>query len=83
MEKKLVGLYVPAVQEKFDLLVPVDLEIRTVTALLTNGVKELCPGRYTPSGQETLSMRYPEMLLQPGKTLADYGAENGTQLLMM
>ena len=83
MEKRLIGLYVPAVQERFDLLVPMDLDIATLTGLLVNGVEEMCAGRYAPSRQELLSMRYPDMLLHPGKTLADYGVEDGAQLVLI
>ena len=83
MEKKLIGLYVPAVQERFDLLVPTDLDIASLTALLANGVGELCEGRYSPSHQELLSLRHPDILLRPRLTLADYGIENGAQLILI
>lgn len=83
MEKRLIGLYVPAVQERFDLLVPVSLDIAALTRLLVNGVEEICEGRYAPSHQELLSMRHPDLLLHPGRTLADYGVEDGTQLVLI
>ena len=83
MEKKLVGLYVPAVQERFDLLVPTDLDIASLTVLLTNGVEELCGGSYSSSHQELLSLRQPDMLLHPRLTLGDYGVENGAQMVLM
>lgn len=83
MEKKLIGLYVPAVQERFDLLVPMDLEVAALTGLLVNGVEEICAGRYAPSHQELLSMRYPDLLLHPKRTLADYGVADGAQLVLI
>ena len=83
MEKKLIGLYVPAVQERFDLLVPTDLEVAALTGLLVNGVEEICAGRYAPSHQELLSIRYPALLLHPKRTLADYGVEDGAQLVLI
>lgn len=83
MEKRLIGLYVPAVQERFDLLVPMDLDIASLIGLLVNGVEEICAGRYAPSHQELLSMRHPDMLLQPGMTLADYGVEDGAQFVLI
>jgi len=83
MEKRLIGLYVPAVQERFDLLVPVNLDIASLTGLLVNGVEELCEGRYAPSHLEWLSMRYPDVLLRPEMTLADYGVEDGAQLVLI
>lgn len=83
MGKKLIGLYVPAVQERFDLLVPVDVEIAELIRLVTGGVCELCGGQFTPSGQETLSLRRSALPLHPGKTLADYGVEDGAQLILI
>lgn len=83
MGKKLIGLYVPAVQERFDLLVPIDLEIAELIQLLTKGVYELCEGRFTPSQQEMLSLRRSNAPLHPGKTLADYGVEDGAQLILI
>lgn len=83
MDKKLVSLYVPAVQERFDLMVPMELEIGMLTSLLTDGVRELCKGRFAPSGQETLSLRQSTALLDPGRTLSDYGVEDGAQLVLV
>ena len=83
MDKKLVGLYVPAVQERFDLLVPAGLEIGVLTRLLAGGVNDLCKGRFAPSGRETLSLRRPCALLRPDRTLSDYGVEDGAQLVLV
>lgn len=83
MEKKLVGLYVPAAQERFDILVPMDVAIGELAVLVTNGAAELCGGRYVPSREEVLTMRQPDMLLDPEKTLADYGVEDGAQLVLI
>lgn len=82
MRKTLIGLYVPAVQEHFDLLVPADLEISSLTDLLMSGVTELCRGRYTPSEKGMLTLRDPEMLLHPDRTLENYGIEDGAQLAL-
>ena len=83
MEKKLIGLYVPAVQERFDLLGPVDEEVSVLIRLLADGVCELCQGRFTPSRQETLSLRQSGLPLHPGRTLAEYGVEDGAQLVLV
>lgn len=82
MQKALVGLSVPAIQEQFDLLVPVNMDIAELMKLLVEGVKELCSGHYTPSEMGLLTMKEPDLLLQPGKTLEDYGAADGTQLVL-
>ena len=83
MEKKLIGLYVPAVQERFDLLVPVDVKVSVLAGLLADGVSELCRGRFVPSRQETLSLRQSSLPLHPDRTLAEYGVEDGTQMILV
>lgn len=83
MEKKLIGLYVPAVQERFDILVPIELEIGVLTGLLTDGVCELCQGHFIPSRKETLCLRRSGALLCPDQTLADYRVEDGAQLVLI
>ncbi len=82
MNKILVGLTVPAIQEQYDLLVPVTIEIAQLMKLLTEGIQEIYSGHYTPSALSLLTMKYPDMLLQPGKTLEDYGMADGSQLVL-
>ena len=83
MRKTLVGLFVPALQQRFDLLVPPDMEIKTLIGLACSGVSELVGGRYTPSGDSFLCVREPELLLNPAHTLADYGLGDGAQLVLI
>lgn len=82
MKKTLVGLSVPAIQEQFDLFVPVNMDIAELVKLLVEGVGELYSGHYIPSEMNLLTMKEPDLLLQPGKTLEDYGAADGTQLVL-
>lgn len=82
MKKTLIGLSVPAIQEQFDLLVPVNIDVAELIKLLVDGVSELCNGHYAPSDLCLLTMKNPDMLLQPDKTLADYGVADGSQLVL-
>lgn len=82
MDKILIGLQVPAVGEWFDIFVPVELDISTVTKLLADGVAELCGGRYICSGQEMLVRKEPATLLDPNRALAEYGIRDGEQLVL-
>ena len=82
MRKTLIGLYIPAAQQHFDLLAPADLEIGTLTELMLRGVSELCEGWYTRSRVGMLTLSEPDLLLHPDKTLADYGIEDGAQLVL-
>ena len=83
MDKILIRLSVPALGKEFDLFVPVNLEIRLLIGILAEGVSVLSSGRYNLSGEEMLNQRLPDRLLDPGKTLAEYGVEDGADLVLL
>lgn len=83
MDKILISLFVPSVQEKYDLFVPVDLEIGILAGILANGVHDLCDGRYCVSGKEMLIRTAPDAVLNPKKTLADYDINDGVGFILI
>ncbi len=83
MKKILVSLFVPAVQEKYDLFVPSELEIRALSSVLANAICDLCNGRYCVSGKERLLRKSPDAVLNPDKTFSEYGINDGTELILI
>lgn len=83
MDKILVSLFVPSVQENFDLFVPSDLEIGTLSSVLANAVHDLSNGRYCVSEKERLIITFPDAVLNPEKTLSEYGVNDGAKLMLI
>lgn len=83
MDKKLVNLFVPAVQTSYDLLMPTNMKIQQLTKLLTDGIAEMCEGRFVISNKEILSQKDPDILFDPQKKLEDYGVDDGAHLVLM
>lgn len=83
MNKVLVEVHVPAIGEHFDIFVPVDVPIRDVTKVITDGVVEVTNERYVASNRELLCMKAPAGLLDPLCTLEDYGVKIGMQLYLV
>lgn len=83
MDKILVSLFVPSVQEKYDLFVPSDLDIGSLASTLANAVQDLCNGRYSVSEKERLIRLSPDASLDPSKTLSEYGIDDGTGLMLI
>ena len=83
MDKSLVGLSIPAISQQYDFFVLPSTVIGVLTGVLAKGVAELSDGRYQVSGKEMLILREPDMLLNPAMTLADYGVQDGAQLVML
>lgn len=83
MDKLLIRLWVPAVQETFDLFVPADMTISELIKVLVRGVEDLCGGKYESSRREMLNSADPDLLLHPDRTLSYYGIKNGAELVLM
>ena len=83
MNKILVEIYIPAIGEHFDMLVPGDVLIQDVIGVIADGVAELTNERYVTSHFEQLCMKEPEGLLHPMLTLHDYGVKDGTRLYLL
>lgn len=83
MEKILIGLFVPAAEERYDIFVPADLDIAALTRILADSVEELCNGRFCCSNQEMLVRKDPDTLLDPSRALSDYGIRDGTQIVLI
>ena len=82
MRKILIGLYVPALQQSFDLFVPPALPVRQLIQIISEGLAELSNGWYNTEQVHYHCLKEPERLLSGGKTLADYGLKDGNCLIL-
>ena len=83
MDKILVGINIPAIHERYDAFVPLDVPVAELTSVIANGVSELTDGKYSVSALEMLSLKEPEMLMDPMLTLRDYNVRDGMQLYLL
>lgn len=81
--KILVNIYVPAIGQKFDVLVPDFLRIKSVTTLVASAVENLSDHLYVSSGEECLCSAEKNIVLRANATLEKYGIKNGDHLVMM
>lgn len=79
----LVNVSIPAISEKYDILIPDDLRIKMVVNLIASTVKNLSNGLYVVSGEECLCSVEKNILLRHNATLEKYGIQNGDHLVMM
>ena len=81
--KVLISVSIPAIGEKYDILVPDNLRIRNVTLLIAETVENLSNHMYISSGGEHLCSADRNNLLRPNATLEKYGIKNGDHLVMI
>ena len=83
MEKVLIHLSVPAVQESFDLFIPQEITIKQIITSMTEGIFEMTHHRYTASGKEMLILEDSTVPLCPENTLNQYGIQDGEHLIII
>lgn len=81
--KLLVNVFVPAIGEKYDILIPDTLRIKMVTTLIAGTIEDLSNYRYVSSGEECLCSAEKKILLRHNATLQKYGIKNGDHLILI
>jgi len=82
--KVLVKLYVPKIQEEYDVLIPLNKRICNVIPLLIKAVKELSRGYYDPKDEtpllyDKLSAKQYELK----NTVKSSNIKNGTEIILI
>ena len=83
MNKILVEVYVPTIEKKYDVLLPINKKIHQIISLMVKAINELCGGYYTPS---TMPILYDKLTAKPydvNLSLASSDIRNGTELILM
>lgn len=81
--KLLVNVHIPAIAERYDVLIPDNLRIKTAAALIAGTVEDLSNHRYVKSGEERLCSVEKGILLRESANLKQYGIRNGDHLMLM
>ncbi len=81
--KILINVFVPAIGEKYDIIVPDFLRIKIISSLVAEVVEELSDNKYVSSGREQLCSAEKNILLSSIATLKKYGIQNGDHLILM
>ena len=83
MDKVLLGIHAPTIQEVYDAFVPIDVPIRELIPIIADGLTEISDGKYGVSRLEMVSLKDPESLLDPKMTLREYNIKDGMQLYFL
>jgi len=83
MNEVLVKLYVPMMDEQYDIWIPLDKKIYTIIGLLVKSVNELTKGYYTPSKMPNLYDRITAKVFDINLKVIETEIRNGTELIMI
>ena len=81
--KLLINIRIPSVSERYDILIPNDMRIKSVVSLVASAMEKLSDHRHVASGEECLYSVEKDIPLRHNATLAQYGIQNGDHLIMV
>ena len=83
MNKVLVKVYFPAIDEQYSVWIPLNKRIYNITLLLLKGVNELSDTEYLPKSMPSLYNKENGMHYNVNTLLKDTDIRNGTELILI
>ena len=83
MNKVLVKVYVPIIEEQYDILIPLNRRIYNVIKLLTKAINELSNGYYVPYQTPILYDKITATPYDKNLSIRESDIRNGTELILI
>lgn len=83
MNKILVKLYVPVIEEQYDILLPLNKKIYKVILLLIKSVDEFTGGYYKPNKMPMLYDKLTAIPYNVNLNVKESGIRNGTEIILI
>lgn len=83
MDKILIKLYVPSIEERYDIKIPLNKKVSDVIILLIKAIDEFCGGTYKPEEIPHLYNLLTEEIIDTDLKVRDAKIKNGMQLILI
>ncbi|MCY9692059.1 methyltransferase [Paenibacillus alginolyticus] len=83
MNKLLIELYIPAVNQTYDIYIPTSLKFHEIEAMLISAAVELSNGTFAASSDTVICDRFSGQLLDVNKFALELGLQNGSMLMLI
>ena len=81
--KIIVKLYVPKIEEEYDVEIPLNKQIYIIIELLVKAVNELCGGYYKPSKMPMLYDKITAKAYDVNLTVIETPLRNGSEIVLL
>jgi len=83
MEKALIEVYVPAIEESYDIFVPLNCMVNELLILISETISNLSLHRYVHNKDSMLCYRDNGAIIDINATAEEAGIINGLQLMLI
>lgn len=83
MNKLLIKVYVPALEDDFDIFIPDDLQLNEVISFISKAVEQYSEGQYRSNSKEILCEKESGNILDINYSAYELGIYNGSKLVLI
>ncbi len=83
MNKVLVELYVPKIEKKYEIFLPISKQVRTVIRLLVKSLNEITNQEYPLDYKAILCDKFTGNIYDLNKTIKELNIMNGAKLILI
>ncbi len=83
MDKVIVTVYIPLMDVKYDVKLPLNKKIYNIIKMLVKGVNEFSGGYYNPENTPVLYNKETASLYDINLTIKEAGIRNGDELILI
>lgn len=83
VNKILVEIFVPTIEEKYDVFIPINKTVETVLILVNKAINEITNGMYTLKNTSMFCNKENGQIYELNALIKDTGLKNGSKLLLI
>ncbi len=83
MNKILIQLYVPMIEQQYDIYIPINKTLYKVTIMLQKAIAELTNGGYIVQQNALIYNKNDGKIYNPNLVVKDSGIKNGEKLILL
>lgn len=83
MNKILISIYVPLIEQEYDLFIPVNRKVGVIKKLIIKAIIELSDNNYRENDLIKISNRLTNMIYDDNEFIVDTDIRNGTKLILL
>lgn len=83
MNKVLISIYVPLIEQEYDLFIPVNRKVGVIKKLIIKAIVELSDNNYRTNELVKISNRLTNVVYDDNKFIIDTDIRNGTKLILL
>ena len=81
--KILIEIYIPLVEKKYDVFIPINKKVGTIKKLIDTAIVELTSNAYVPTDEANFYSKETGEIYDVNKTVRDTDIKNGSRIILI